>query len=153
MGAGPGNPYAALDRYSGISEDYPIVVRAVFVGRRYQTEVWMSEKAAKDILSQCDDPVEFKKKLGDFAQAGFWHLSNRIVRHEPRGKKRNTHRVRHNNSTWFRLLGFFDDNKKVFIALAGCKKKNGDTYTAAQEKLIEWVSDVKECCAWKRSGK
>lgn len=126
-------------------------VHKAFPGVRCDTTLWLSEGAATDIereLPDRHDRGKFLAKLKEWAIAGFADREggdNSAIRHEGDG----VYRIWWKRGSLFRLVGFYTEGKREFIALAAMSKK-GQKYTPGQWERIQRVAEIRKTGGWQR---
>lgn len=131
-------------------KDKIVDVEALFVGAAYQTDVWISKKAAKKFNRYSKRVKSGKilgKKLREWATSGFrLHEGPKLpIRHE--GKR--VFRIGHDSSL-YRLIGFYESgNRGVFIVIDAFLKRK--TELSANHKVrIGNVADVRSSGNWRK---
>lgn len=130
------------------------LVDQLFVGPRYATSVWISE-AAKLVLDQFIEEdartaLAFLDKVDYYAQGGFHKKEGNGDWMPLRHEWDDVYRIGVVQRSDFRLIGFYEDEKKkAFIVIDGFMK-TGHKLRAAQQRKIDEVARVKKESGWQR---
>ncbi len=126
-------------------------VDPLYVGPTYVTNVWISERAVKNLkkLSASPDVGKLLDKVAYWAESGFakWEGSpgsGRPIVHEWDGVFRLGYRSLH------RILGFYENNdKRLFVAIDAFLKKS-QKLSSAERGYINEVAKIKKLDLWER---
>ena len=126
-------------------------VSALIAGKNYLTALWVSSRVVEGIRTDCENAQACVEKLEGICRAGFWNVPDNIVRHEGTLGGGETWRIAYKNSSLFRIVGFFvDDRRQEFIAIDAFMKATSDGYAAAQIKRMKEISEIKRSENWKK---
>jgi len=130
-----------------------VIVRPLFAGDAYRTEVWISDDALAAIekyVRKKENPRGFLlKKLKHYAMNGFENYvgSDKPIRHEWDG----VYRIGHDNNL-FRVLGFFDGRGDGIFISADAYLKRGQDLSAADRRRINAVARIKAEGTWRKAS-
>ena len=126
------------------------VVRILFGGVGYSTRVLLSEQVVKEFEKlRKKSKVEHERfiaKLDRYARAGFdrFEGKKRPIRSEGDG----VYRVGH-TETLFRIIGFFEDDRRDSFVGIDAFRKVGTQLTAGQRDRIKNVARIKRLGTWR----
>lgn len=127
-----------------------VLVDGLFVGSAFQTEVWISDKAARKLRrfqQEDNNGPAFVAKLEYYAKAGFGAFEHKQgpIRREWSG----VYRVGRKD-TLFRLIGFYEtDERRAFITIDAFTK-TGQKPKGPERKRIDEVAAVKSSGNWRK---
>lgn len=129
-------------------------VDPMFVGDEIVTDVWMSEQAAREIgkydKKHRGEMKEIAKKVRYFAEAGFplYEGNTRPIRHE----WDSIFRIAAARNGLFRLIGFYEDEKRVCFVVIDAFLKRGRSLSDAQKDRINEVARVRRDHDWEKKS-
>ncbi len=129
-------------------------VDRLFVGDEYLTDVWMSEQALRAIAKydkkHRGEMNETFKKVGYFARAGFprFEGNKSPIRPEWSG----VFRIAASPNDLFRLIGFYEDEKRDCFLLIDAFLKKGQSPSSAERGRIDKVAKVKRDRDWEKKS-
>jgi hypothetical protein len=129
----------------------PIEVSPLFVGKSFQTALWMSERAANAIENECDNSEACLKKLKMLAQGGFKNYEGGEGVHIRFESDAGAYRIRYKHSSLFRIIGFYTtEDKAEFIAIDAFNKPPKNKYPTNLWNRIVEVGSIRTAGAWLR---
>lgn len=124
------------------------MVDPMFVGDKFRTDVWTSEKAGKELAGHVrkDSDGQFMRRLKRYSTNGFVNFEGN--RNPIRREQDAVWRVR--AGTLFRLIGFYEDATKTSFIVIDAFKKRGQKLSVAQQHRIREVVRVRSERRWRR---
>lgn len=130
-----------------------VVVRALFVGDDYQTQVWISDSAAGAIKERAgtkENPIgALLMKLQHYARSGFRYFEGKgkPIRYEGDGVFRVGLR-----SDLFRLIGFYTGSRKSEFITVDTYRKRGQKRSATYTARVKKVARIKRDGLWRKAN-